>query len=290
MKNKKVSIIIPCYNEIHTLKEVIEGALNQKYKNKEIIVVGDNPSNKVEQIINTFSKKTKMLINRKSRGLAGSLNRGINVSKGEIIVTLLADCVPSSDNWLSNLLSPFSDKNVLATCSSVYNDDENWEKLSSLGKELLFEEQGEYFPLLDEKGCAYRKTSLKKIGLFDEVHFKTAGEDFDTYIKLSSRGKIISEIKPSVIHRHPMKDSQIYVRWASYARGFGALLRIHGIKIDGFFGGILRALFPFWAIGKIFKKPKTKISRFKLIYPYLKLNYIYAINFFQAYIKKTQWK
>lgn len=37
---KKVSIIIPCYNKEKYVKEAIESALNQSYKNIEIILQG----------------------------------------------------------------------------------------------------------------------------------------------------------------------------------------------------------------------------------------------------------
>ena len=44
--NKKVTIIIPVYNGQNYLKEAIESALAQTYKNKEVIVVNDGSNDK----------------------------------------------------------------------------------------------------------------------------------------------------------------------------------------------------------------------------------------------------
>jgi glycosyltransferase involved in cell wall biosynthesis len=41
MRNPKVSIIIPVYNGANFLKEAIDSALAQTYKNIEIIVIND---------------------------------------------------------------------------------------------------------------------------------------------------------------------------------------------------------------------------------------------------------
>ena len=37
----KLSIIIPCFNELNTIDEIIKKVKNSPYKNKEIIIVDD---------------------------------------------------------------------------------------------------------------------------------------------------------------------------------------------------------------------------------------------------------
>ena len=37
----KLSIIIPCFNEISTIDKILEAIQNSKYENKEIIIVDD---------------------------------------------------------------------------------------------------------------------------------------------------------------------------------------------------------------------------------------------------------
>jgi len=284
---KTVSIIIPCYNEKHILDETIKRAINQKYKDKEIIIVADNPTKKVQDIIKKKGKKVRIIKNSSNLGLAGSLNRGIKEAKGEIIVTLLADCLPKDEKWLASLIKPFKDPRVVAVGSRVKNDNETFNKFNPLVKDLMQDRQG-YLKPLDEKGCAYRKHSLEKVGLFDSKHFKTAGEDFDMSYKMSKIGKVVKGNEPYVIHIHPLNLEKVYRRSASYARGAGVLFRIYRYK---FFNikRIFKSFFPLWGVAKGIKTPATySQKKLRLILIYIKLNWIYLVNSTKSFISGKQ--
>ena len=59
--SKKVSIIIPVYKNIHFLKKSLSSAVNQTYKNTEIIIVNDgnkkDDKEEIYKIKNNFKKK-----------------------------------------------------------------------------------------------------------------------------------------------------------------------------------------------------------------------------------------
>jgi glycosyltransferase involved in cell wall biosynthesis len=83
-----VSIIIPTYNYEEYLGEAIESALNQTYKNIEVIVVDDGSTDKTQSIIKNYSVKQ---ILQKHQGFATARNNGIKNSKGEFILCLDGD-------------------------------------------------------------------------------------------------------------------------------------------------------------------------------------------------------
>ena len=64
--NKKVSIIIPVYKNIHFLNKSLFSAVNQTYKNTEIIIVDDGNSEldkkKIVSIRKVFKKKIFLLL------------------------------------------------------------------------------------------------------------------------------------------------------------------------------------------------------------------------------------
>lgn len=90
--NPKVSIIIPVYNGSNYLKDAIDSALAQTYKNIEVIVVNDGSNDKgaTEQIAKSYGKKVKYY-HKENGGVATALNLGIKKMTGEYFSWLSHD-------------------------------------------------------------------------------------------------------------------------------------------------------------------------------------------------------
>ena len=92
--NYKVSVIIPYYKKRIFFLKTLKSALNQTYKNFEIIIIYDDPSKidlkYVRQVIGVNNKIT-LLINKKNLGAGYSRNKGIKYSSGSYIAFLDAD-------------------------------------------------------------------------------------------------------------------------------------------------------------------------------------------------------
>ena len=90
MSKPLVSIIIPNYNKAPYIRESIESALNQTYKNIEVIVVDDGSTDKSKEIIKSFGKRIKAyFLPHKNANVAR--NFGFKKSKGEYIQFLDSD-------------------------------------------------------------------------------------------------------------------------------------------------------------------------------------------------------
>jgi glycosyltransferase involved in cell wall biosynthesis len=83
-----VSIIITTYNYGHYLSEAIESALNQTYKNTEIIVVDDGSLDNPKEIVDNYPVK---YVFQEHRGVSSAKNRGISNAHGDFFVCLDAD-------------------------------------------------------------------------------------------------------------------------------------------------------------------------------------------------------
>lgn len=91
---KKVSIIIPCYNQGKYVQEAIESALNQTYKNIEIVCINDGSSDNSSEIIKNLVDKYKNIVFldlKENKGLVNARNVAIDASTGEYILPLDAD-------------------------------------------------------------------------------------------------------------------------------------------------------------------------------------------------------
>ena len=91
----KISIIIPCYNEEHTIKQVIRMVQNVLEKSEyEIILVDDASTDNSKKIINKISQKedrVRVISHEVNFGKGAALRTGINVSTGDVIIIQDAD-------------------------------------------------------------------------------------------------------------------------------------------------------------------------------------------------------
>lgn len=88
----KISVIMPVYNGEKYLKEAIDSVLSQTFKDFELIIINDYSTDSTIDIINSYSDKRIVLINNEENlGIAKTLNKGIDISKGKYIARMDAD-------------------------------------------------------------------------------------------------------------------------------------------------------------------------------------------------------
>lgn len=92
--NPFFSICIPVYNGEKFLVECIDSALNQTFKNFEIILLDDHSSDNSFAICQDYEKtyqSIRAIRNEKNFGLVNNLNKAINLAKGDWVKILLQD-------------------------------------------------------------------------------------------------------------------------------------------------------------------------------------------------------
>ena len=89
----KVSIIIPCYNEQSTIKEIINKINSQSNIEKEIIVIDDFSNDKTREILENELKNNihKLILNERNYGKGYSIKKGIENASGDCIIIQDAD-------------------------------------------------------------------------------------------------------------------------------------------------------------------------------------------------------
>jgi len=92
--NKKISVIIPNYNNEHFIKKTIDSILNSTYKDIEIIFIDDcSTDSSLEVVKSNFGSNPKVRIyqNKKNQGAYYNRNKGILLSTGYYITFVDGD-------------------------------------------------------------------------------------------------------------------------------------------------------------------------------------------------------
>lgn len=120
-----VSIIIPVYKGYPYLDEAIQAALNQTYKNVEVIVINDgSPDNgKTRNIAQKYEDRIRYY-EKENGGVSSALNLGISLMKGEWFSWLSHDDLysPQKIQHQIEAISTFDDDHLIALSGSNFID------------------------------------------------------------------------------------------------------------------------------------------------------------------------
>lgn len=222
--NRRISVVIPCRNEIKNIRACIDGILNQTVKVDEIIVVDSGSTDGTLDVLMGFSKVKIVSISSKSFNHGLTRNLGISHATGDIIILTVGDAKAYDRQWIESLLEGFVDESVMAVCGTQVvehdlkkNPLEWFRPISSPKLKHISYTSQEYEALSglekfnltrwDDVNAAYRAKALKKIP-FRKTSY---GEDFMWANDALSVGmSLVYQDKSRVYHYH---DTDFKFHW-----------------------------------------------------------------------------
>ena len=182
-----VSIIIPYYKKKKFISTTINSAINQSYKNFEILIVYDDENYDDLKLLEEIKKKDeriRIIKNKKKMGAGLSRNKGISSSKGNYIAFLDADDTWETDK-LSKQMSFMTNNNYLVSHTSYQIVDED---RNVIGKRVA----RSFFHLEDLlKSCDIGTSTviIKKDIFSEQIKFPSikTKEDFVLWLRILER-------------------------------------------------------------------------------------------------------
>lgn len=202
INNLFLSIVIPARNAQGTLKQCLRAVFSSVKDNFEVIVIDDASDDATSDIAKKF-QCVLIKLNKKS-GPAFARNRGVEASKGNIILFIDSDII-INENTIPLILDNFSSDSELAAVVGMLNEKIPHENLPS----QFFNLRKHYDYLLIDSDLstlytsitAIRKDIFIKVGGFNEKYTTASMEDAELGRRLYKFGyKIQLNKKISVVH------------------------------------------------------------------------------------------
>src|SRR5690606_15625887 len=89
----KLSIVIPCYNEVATIERIVEAVRSSPVPDKEIIIVDDYSTDGTRELIESKIKPLvdKVVYHERNQGKGAALRTGFAHATGDAVIVQDAD-------------------------------------------------------------------------------------------------------------------------------------------------------------------------------------------------------
>ena len=223
-----VSVIIPALNEERNIQDCLVSLLRMDFRpdQREIVVVDNDSTDRTAEIIKDFPVR---YVREERRGRSHARNKGIEVSRGEILAFTDADCVVST-GWLRELVRGFESEDVGAVVGEVvaYPPKTPAERYTAMRKPFWHNRTLTYpaSPWFVTGCAAFRREVFNQLGGFDP-RFSLGCEDIDFGWRFFRQNnfKLSFHPKAVVFHRHRFTTLGLFRQSRSYGHGQAILCR-----------------------------------------------------------------
>ena len=187
--NKKISVVIPTYNEERYVERCLKSLVNQTLSRAEfeLIVVDGGSTDRTVEIAQDYAD---IVMQQKSKGVGGARNDGVDAASAELIATTDADIILPGD-WLARICANLAREGVVVAYGPIKPIEDKFKYLFLIG---MFNKLMHVFAILKifyftiGSNTAFRRRAFLQVGGYSDM---PAGDDYGIALKLKRKGRII---------------------------------------------------------------------------------------------------
>lgn len=202
----KITIIMPVHNRPEFLSETIESIIKQSFKDFELLIIDDGSDKKTKSKLKFFKdKRIKIQTNNENIGLTKSLNKALEVAKGEFIARIDNGDICNKDRLKKELNHLNKTKSAL-TGSYINLIDEKGKKIGSITyptKDKDIKDALIRTNTFTHSTLMIRKKVLDEVGFYDEKFYYS--QDYELILRIGSKYKLTNTPEFLVDYRYDPK-------------------------------------------------------------------------------------
>lgn len=199
---KKISILLPVYNDEQYIKRSINSILKNTYSNFELIIINDGSTDSTPDIINKIYDPRMKVYSKQNTGPQDSLNYGIKKCNFEIIMRMDGDDEMMNNKIEIQLLDFQNNKAVLSGTGGyiINNNSEIKERINvPESNNKIINCLKSIKTSMIHPSIMFYKDAIIKAGLYD-LKFDAA-DDYEMYYRISKIGQLSNINLPLLLLR-----------------------------------------------------------------------------------------
>lgn len=186
-----ISIVTPSYNQGEFIEKTILSVINQKYKNKEYIIIDGASNDNSVEIIKKYKEQLTYWISEKDKGQSDAINKGWKIAKGDILAYLNSDDILEDGalEKVSNYFRKHPDIGIIyGDCNSIEASGKslglfkaypvNFKKLLKHGQRGIF-----------QPSAFFNADVLRRVGYLNKKWHLSM--DYDLILKVAKISKLV---------------------------------------------------------------------------------------------------
>jgi glycosyltransferase involved in cell wall biosynthesis len=214
----KISVIIPAFNAGRYLSEAVNSALLQTLAPFEVIVVDDGSTDDTPGIAASFGSAIRY-DRQPHKGTSPTLNRGIELSRGDLIAFLDADDIWEPDKLRNQtaVLQAHPEIDMVFGHGLFFRSPDM--NTDVAGRFVIPEEPQ---PAYIKSAMLIRRNSFLKVGLFDPAWL--VGDFIDWYAKSIEAG-LKAHMLPETVHKRRVHAHNLTIVQRPKLQDFARILK-----------------------------------------------------------------